>query len=199
MTTQSMRTDVFTGRTGEENRAEPWFWGFILADMSVFAMFFGAYLWRLGENRAEFTADASHLNLAAGTFNTIVLLLSSYAVVRALHLPRAAPSETARWLRLALAGGVVFVVVKFGEYAFALVHGHGLTTSEFYGYYFVLTALHLMHVGIGSILLACWLRVTARGHHPVSGRWAESSAGYWHMVDLIWIIIFALLYIGSHQ
>jgi nitric oxide reductase NorE protein len=66
-------------------------------------------------------------------------------------------------------------------------------------YYFALTGLHLMHVTIGAILVGTWLRSLRPGGRPASSLWAESSAGYWHMVDLLWLIIFSFLYIGSHS
>lgn len=178
---------------------EPWLWGFILADMSVFALFFCAYLWEFADEHAAFAADAAHLHLTAGFTNTVVLLLSSYAVVRAVLAQRnSVTSETACWLRWALAGAGVFVAVKAYEYTSGVIDGHGLTSTTFDGYYYVLTGLHLMHVGIGSILLTAWLRSLRPGAIHASRRWTESAAAYWHMVDLLWLIIFAFVYIGSH-
>lgn len=167
--------------------------------MSVFALFFGAYLWTFGNDSDSFRRDAASLILPLGVTNTVVLLASSYLVVRAVRYHRAALHVMSRrCLNWALAGAAVFVFIKSGEYAIEVANGHGLTSSPYFMYYFVLTGLHLMHVAIGSVLLGVWQRSLHPGRLPASRRWAESSAGYWHMVDLLWIVIFSFLYVGTH-
>lgn len=178
--------------------AEPGMWLFLLGDMSIFAMFFGAYLWALSEDREAFIRDASDLVLALGFANTLVLLGSSYAVARAVQMHRAANWVAARqWLGWALVAAAAFAVIKLTEYAMELVDGNGLTTSPFFMYYFVLTGLHLLHVAIGSLLLVIWRRSLAGQSAAHSQGRVESVAGYWHMVDLLWLLIFSFVYIGS--
>jgi nitric oxide reductase NorE protein len=173
------------------------FWLFLLADMTVFAGFFGAYLWAAGGRRAEFVADADALVLPLGLLNALVLVTSSWVVVRALAAHRDARHGAARrWLARALLGAGVFVAVKAVEYTLAATAGHGLTSSPFFSSYFVLTGLHLLHVAVGATLLVAWRR--SLSGTPVSARFAEGAAGYWHMVDLLWLVLFALLYVGSH-
>ncbi|MCV7221730.1 cytochrome c oxidase subunit 3 [Mycolicibacterium elephantis] len=172
------------------------FWGFIFADMTVFALFFIAYLWQFGSNRSEFRADAAHLVIWLGLTNALILLTSSYLVVRAVQKHRAG-TDARMLIGWALALAAAFALVKSGEYAIEISAGHTLKSSTFFMYYFVLTGLHLMHVLIGSTLLLTWWRGERSGR-PVSFRFAESAAGYWHMVDLLWILIFSFVYIGSH-
>ena len=177
--------------------AEPWLWGFILADMSVFAMFFIAYLWDFGSDRPAFVAEASHLVVALGVVNALVLLTSSFLVVRAVQTHRAGGDP-----RGALAGALLlsacFAVVKIAEYTLEIGDGHTLTSSTFFTYYYALTGLHLMHVAIGTVLLVVWRRSTRPGARRVSIPFVEGAAGYWHMVDLLWILIFSFVFIGSH-
>lgn len=178
--------------------AEPWMWIFILGDMSIFALFFGAYLWALSENRQAFISDASDLVLSLGFANTLVLLSSSYAVARAVQAHRVGNSgSTRQWLGWALVAAAAFAAIKLIEYGMELVEGNGLTSSPFFMYYFVLTGLHLMHVAIGSLLLIVWRRSLRDRSSLHSSRWTESVAGYWHMVDLLWLLIFSFVYIGS--
>ncbi len=178
---------------------ETWFWIFILADMSIFALFFGAYLWEFGIHREAFILDAEALSMPLGLINTLVLLTSSYVVVTAVHAHRRDDlTETRRRLAWALTGAAAFAVIKLTEYAFEIANGHSLTSSTFFMYYFVLTGLHLMHVAIGASLLAVWFRSLHKNAAACSREWAESAAGYWHMVDLLWLLIFSFLYIGSH-
>jgi nitric oxide reductase NorE protein len=180
--------------------AEPGLWGFLLADMTVFAGFFAFYLWSLGGSRAAFAADASALIVPLGLINTLVLLASSWTVVRAARAHSAGDWQSARrWLRLTLAGAVAFAVIKFSEYGVEIARGHTMTSSGFFMFYFVLTGMHLMHVTIGSGLVTRWYHSLRPGGRPASPLWAESAAGYWHMVDLLWLIIFSFLYIGSHS
>ncbi|MGE0217931.1 cytochrome c oxidase subunit 3 [Mycolicibacterium sp.] len=172
------------------------FWGFIFADMTVFVLFFVAYLWQFSNNRDEFRADAAHLVVWLGLLNALVLLTSSYLVVRAVQNRRAG-LDTRALIGWALASAAAFAVVKSVEYAIEINAGHTMTSSTFFMYYYVLTGLHLMHVGIGSALLTVWWRA-GRAGRAIGQRFAESAAGYWHMVDLLWILIFSFVYIGSH-
>ncbi len=172
------------------------FWGFIFADMTVFVFFFVAYLWQFGSHRSEFNSDAEHLVIWLGLVNALILLTSSWLVVRAVQNHRASIDARAL-IGWALTLATAFVVVKCFEYAIEIGAGHTLTSSTFFMYYFVLTGLHLMHVAIGSVLLTTWWRAERAGR-PVTPRFAESAGGYWHMVDLLWILIFSFVYIGSH-
>ena len=172
------------------------FWGFIFADMTVFVAFFVAYLWQFGDNRDEFRSEASHLVMWLGLVNAVVLLTSSYFVVRAVQNLRAGVDARVL-LGGALTSAATFAMVKSVEYAIEIGAGHTMTSSTFFMYYYVLTGLHLMHVAIGSILLTVWWRGERAGR-VVGQRFAESAAGYWHMVDLLWILIFSFVYIGSH-
>ncbi|MFT3792273.1 MAG: cytochrome c oxidase subunit 3 [Rudaea sp.] len=180
-----------------ETRVDGGMWAFLLLDMSVFMLFFGMFLWQMGGNRAAFVADADHLLLPLGLANTLLLLASSYAVVLASVANRAGDAAAAaRRLGWALAAGGAFAAVKVVEYTLEIGAGHTLTSSTFFTWYFVLTGLHLLHVGIGSLLLSHWRGQALRGQ-TCSPRWAESAGAYWHMVDLLWLLIVALVYVGD--
>ncbi|MFZ2174888.1 MAG: cytochrome c oxidase subunit 3 [Rhodococcus sp. (in: high G+C Gram-positive bacteria)] len=184
--------------TGRRIPGEAELWIFILGDLTVFAGFFIAYLWALRENTATFVHDSAELLIPLGLINTVVLLTSSYLVLMAVHHQRGGCVDAARrLLDVTLAGAGVFIACKTIEYALEVASGHGLASSEFFMYYFVLTGLHLLHVAIGSVLLLVWRRSTVAGRQAVSTRFAEGAAVYWHMVDLLWVIIFTLLYLGS--
>jgi len=112
---------------------------------------------------------------------------------------RAMRDERRRYLdpRLAVAGAAVgfcFIIVKAVEYNEKITAGITPSTNEFYMYYFVLTGLHLAHVIIGLGVLVALSRV-ARKPSPTRTHIAlfEGGACFWHMVDLLWIVIFPLL------
>ena len=99
-------------------------------------------------------------------------------------------------LRYALGIGSIFLVVKAFEYGSLFTSGISPVTNDFFMYYFVLTGLHLLHYLGGMVALVVTL-VRARKHGLNAGytRWIESVGVYWHMVDLIWIFLFPMLYL----
>jgi nitric oxide reductase NorE protein len=101
-----------------------------------------------------------------------------------------------RWFAAALACGLGFIALKAIEYAELFARGIAADDHPFFSYYFALTALHLGHVLIGSGLLAALVRASRRGLvKPLHLALAESAGCFWHMVDLLWIVLFPLLYL----
>jgi nitric oxide reductase NorE protein len=92
--------------------------------------------------------------------------------------------------------GLAFVVNKFIEYSMVIDDGHTIGTNMFYGYYFIFTAAHLLHLVLAMVGMAVVVRIarhevyTAKDH-----RWAEVFGAYWHLVDLLWVILFPLIYL----
>jgi nitric oxide reductase NorE protein len=137
------------------------------------------------------------LNTALGFVNTLLLLTSSLFVVLALQAARAGRSGLAPGLFGAAAlCGLGFLVVKVVEYREKATEGLSLLSNEFYMFYYVYTGIHLLHVLIGLGVLAFLL---ARSRKIVLGKrdivLLESGACYWHLVDLLWIVLFPLLYL----
>jgi len=169
-------------------------WVMVLGDMVIFAGYFVIFMIYRSMNRQEFLHAQQHLNIAIGVTNTVILLTSSWVVALAVQAVRAGEFEKST--RLVLAGGVggiAFMVLKGYEWASKIAAGH--TNSEtFYSFYYVITGVHLLHVLIGLIVLGVLVREL---RNPAKRRpWmAETGATYWHMVDLLWVIIFALFYV----
>jgi nitric oxide reductase NorE protein len=156
------------------------------------------YLQARGHNRELFAHSQTALNKNFGAINTLVLLTSSLLIVMAGHAIR-----SARWAhlaqRLTLAGaavGACFVVIKIVEYHDKVAGGITPTTNEFFTYYFVLTGLHLAHVVIGlAVLLALSRLARPAQRNATRIAFFEGGSCYWHMVDLLWIVIFALVFL----
>jgi nitric oxide reductase NorE protein len=176
---------------------EPGLWIFILGDMTLFGAFFLGYLVERRGDREAFAGSARALSGTLGTVNTVVLLTSSLVVVTALRNLRAArPRHAARLIGLAVALAATFAVLKTTEYRTLLVDGHQPAENSFFTYYFVLTGVHLLHLVVGAALLVALLvRTRRRPPHGGGLRFAEGVACYWHMVDLLWIALFPLLYL----
>ena len=177
---------------------EPGIWILLFGDMVVFTVLFAVYLNRRGHNEALFAASQAALNRTLGAVNTLVLLCSSMLIVLAALAFR---SEQWRHLapRLTVAGALVgscFVVVKVIEYHEKEAAGLTPSTNEFFMYYFVLTGLHLAHVVIGLIVLTVLSRLARKAAPtPTHIAFFEGGACFWHMVDLLWLIIFPLLFL----
>jgi nitric oxide reductase NorE protein len=176
-------------------------WIFILGDMTLFAAIMLVFLWDRRMQPAAFNEAAHQLLQPIGAVNTLVLLLSSYLVVRALTAHRAGRHGIAGHLVLGAIGcAAVFVGLKAVEYSSELSSGHTPASGTFFTFYFILTGLHLLHVVVGSALLLAWKGTLTRGRPWTTvQRFTEGIASYWHMVDLLWVAIFALVYLVSAE
>jgi nitric oxide reductase NorE protein len=176
-------------------------WIFLLGDMTLFAAIMLVFLWDRRAQPEVFTESAHQLLQPIGAINTLVLLLSSYLVVRALTAHQAGRHAAARQLVGGAIGcAAVFAGLKAVEYTSEISAGHTPASGTFFTFYFVLTGLHLLHVVIGSALLLAWQGVLKRGRAWVRTRGlVEGIACYWHMVDLLWVAIFALVYLVSAE
>lgn len=172
-------------------------WVFVIGDMAIFALFFGVFMYTRGHDPTAFTPGRPGLNRTLGAINMMLLLTGSLLVVLGVR------ATQRNWRRghsklfaCAAACGAGFVVIKAIEWSHVFAAGHSIGTNEFYSYYFVFTGIHLLHVLIGVALL---LRITVVTRtSPLTGRdktLAESGGIFWHMVDLLWIVLFALFYL----
>lgn len=178
---------------------EPGVWIFLFGDMVVFGVFFATFMYQRAQAPELFDASRHTLNIGIGLANTLVLLTSSLFVVtavRAIRLSRRGAAQL--MLAGALVCGLTFVGLKCVEYTAKVTAGHVPTENNFYLYFFILTGLHLFHVliGVGVLIL---LLTQARRRRLSATRMAvvEGGACFWHLVDLLWIVLFALLYLVS--
>jgi nitric oxide reductase NorE protein len=172
-------------------------WVAIGADSVIFAILFGSFMQARLQDPAVFEASRHTLNMHLGGVDTLILLTSSWSVALAVQAMKR--DQIDREPRLLLGGavtGLMFVASKSIEYFEKFAHGITPGTNPFYMWYFTLTGIHLIHVVVGTSLLTyLWVR-SWRGtydhlHRPVP----ESVASYWHLVDLLWIVLFPLLYL----
>ncbi|UXA17250.1 cytochrome c oxidase subunit 3 [Mycobacterium sp. SMC-4] len=174
-------------------------WVFLFGDMLVFGAFFVTFLVQRATAPEVFEAARTTLHLGVGVTNTLVLLTSSLFVVLSIAAQRAAlPVLAGRAALAAIACGAAFVALKVFEYASLAGAGHGPGENDFYLYYFILTGLHLFHVCLGLGALAFMASQARRSElSPTRTALVESAACFWHLVDLLWIVLFALLYLVS--
>lgn len=176
---------------------EPGVWILIFGEMTVFASIFASFLYYRQFDVAGFTAAQAHLTKAIGLANTLLLLTSSLFVAKGVEAARHGRHRAApRLFATALACALAFVALKSFEYFELFGAGIAVNSHAFFSFYFGLTALHLGHVVIGAILLGLLTMFTAQPFaRPSHYALVESAGCFWHMVDLLWIVIFPLLYL----
>ena len=201
MTEVAEESATGTGKTPRNTGArrhlpgDPSMWFFVIGDLIIFGAYFVAYMHYRGQDPDLFLQSQTRLNLNIGAANTIVLLTSSLFV--ALGTSAARAGKTADALRLfviALACGAAFPSLKLFEYVPEITVGLTPGTNLFFMYYFVMTGLHLCHVLLGLVIL-CFVIRNLRGPAAPRISFVETGATYWHMVDILWLILFALLYL----
>lgn len=183
------------------------------------ALFFGglllAYAWGRASHPEGFTAASRHTDIVLGTLNTAVLLCSSaLAALAALHAREAAWPSCRRCLLAAAGLGVLFLCIKGAEYrqewteglfpgpGFRLGDDHTppVGSAMFFQFYFTATALHALHLMIG-IGLMVWqaLHPPPPDHPGQAVSRVEATTLYWHFVDMVWIVLYPLLYLGGRH
>ncbi|KAA0010331.1 cytochrome c oxidase subunit 3 family protein [Billgrantia pellis] len=167
----------------------PLMWVLILSEVVVFTAFFALYAWHRAGDVTGFNAAQRELDPLMGGLNTLVLLTSGLCVALAVEAIAAARRRRARqWLAASMGLGALFCVIKVIEYGGKFSAGITPETHLFFGYYYGLTAFHFAHVlfGLGLLTLVTWRTSTEN---------VETAAAFWHMVDLIWILLYPLIYL----
>jgi nitric oxide reductase NorE protein len=170
-------------------------WVFVLGDLVIFSTYFIIFMVYRSQQRQLFLESQQHLSLNIGVLNTLLLLASSWFVARSVQLTRA--GDYNRAMRLTVFGGlcgVAFILIKVYEWSAKISHGMTFPSNGFFMFYYMLTGVHLFHVALGLVFLGV---VFFELRNPRLRRvsMVETGATYWHMVDLLWIVIFALLYV----
>jgi len=174
---------------------QPDMWMFVLFESLLFTGYFSVYLVSRTQNEELYLRSQAALDLRIGVFNTIALLLSSWAIARCVKASREGAYRPALInASLTILFGVVFLVSKVLEWVKEIHLGNTFTSNEFFQHYFFLTSIHCIHVLIGFIVLGV---VVFQLWSPVrrSQQLVETCATYWHTVDFLWVLIFALLYV----
>ena len=172
-------------------------WIFIYAEMLAFGVLFVAYAFARANDVALFNASQLTLSLSSGFINTLVLITSSYFMVRGVDaIKRGLSQQCVHWLTGTFLLGGVFVGIKAVEFNEKFADGISMSTNNFYMFYLSLTFFHLMHVLMGMVIIAFIIVKANRGEYDAQHFvGVETGASFWHMVDFLWVILFPLIYI----
>ena len=185
-------------------------WLFLGTEVLLFAGLFLGYSVYRHLYHATFHEASRHLNLVMGTVNTVVLISSSFTVAMAYHSVKIGRNKTAAGLLIfTILCALTFLVIKGFEYQHKFEEGalpgqwfhfhemEGMPgASLFFSVYFLATGLHAFHVIVGMAILIWVLARLMRGEFTPTYNIAVELGGlYWHLVDLVWIFLFPLLYL----
>ncbi|WP_323005932.1 cytochrome c oxidase subunit 3 [Pseudorhodobacter sp.] len=164
-------------------------WVLIISELLVFGGGLLAFLAVRITDPAGFALAQDSLHRTAAGVNTVVLVTSGYLAARAVGYATAGKIAATRWALLAASAlGVVFLVIKFAEFADKAALGIRPETHPFYTFYYLLTGFHAAHVIAGLVIFAMLaLRPTPRN--------LQVGAAFWHMVDLVWVLLFPVIYL----
>lgn len=167
----------------------PFMWILILSELAVFGAFLMGFAGARLATPDLFAESQAQLSRVYGGLNTLVLVTSGWFAALAVRNRAEDRIGRARlWLGAAAALGFVFLGVKVVEYADKIAAGHVLEANTFWTLYWLMTGFHALHVvaGIGILALVAW---------KASLENLETGTAFWHMVDLIWVLIYPVIYL----
>jgi nitric oxide reductase NorE protein len=171
-------------------------WIVIYLELLTFGIAFAALAFYGSEIREEFHNDSQLLNREIATTNTILLLTSGFFVARAVQFFKTKNwQKTVQFLGWAMWPGLGFLVLKMIEYYSKIEAGIGMDYSTFYIFYWLLTAFHWIHVLVGLVILFVIRQTIIKKQNEASFEDLDAGAAFWHMCDLIWLILFPILYL----
>ncbi len=190
-------------------------WLFLATEILLFGGLFAGFAIYRWQYLSEFAHASEHLNWKMGALNTAILIFSSYAVVLGVDAAQHGENKKVKkWMLVTLLCGCGFLVVKFFEYKSKYEHGLFPGTVDhitniafnspefnaqykmFFGLYYCMTGLHALHVIIGMGIIF-WIYLLAKKNRFSTDYYTPVEVGglYWHLIDLIWIYLFPLLYL----
>ena len=172
------------------------FWTFIGSECLLFGTLISTYLIYEGRSVSGPTTREI-LNIPLTSVSTFVLLMSSLAMVLSLAAVSRGDKRQARiWLAATVGLGLVFLAGQIYEFNQFVHEGLTITTNLFGSTFFTLTGTHGLHVAVGVIWLTTLLIMSLRGNlGPEKTTTVEIAGLYWHFVDVVWIVIFTVVYL----
>jgi nitric oxide reductase NorE protein len=180
-------------------------WLVIYVELITFGLMFVGYAFSRRADVALFNQSQLALNQTSGFIDTLILITGSYFVLKAVNAVKDATGEeikpanllASKWLMASVVFGLMFLLNKVLEFSDIFAQGIDLSTNKFFMFYLLLTMFHFMHVTLGTIILFNIYRRTRskNGYSAEDTRGIETGAVYWHLVDVLWIVLFPLIYI----
>lgn len=169
-------------------------WIIIFLELITFGMALVAFVYYGTEEAEVFHQSKLQLNPTIGAINTIFLLTSGLFIANAVHFyKKGKTKKSSFFFKLTMLGGVLFLLLKSYEYYTKIANGITLDTNTFYTFYWMLTGFHIIHVLIGLVILVITERNINKNKAELED--VEASAAFWHMCDIIWLLLFPTIYL----
>lgn len=172
-------------------------WFLMILELFTFIGASMVFLYYKRDAQDEFKVGQEFLNKTIGTINTIILITSGYFIANAVHYMRLNNYRLASIAtKISLVLGILFLIIKGLEFYQKISLGIGFEYSTFFTFYWLLTGFHFVHVLFGIGLLTYLILALKNKKYTSDNMFdLESIVTYWHMCDLIWILIFPILYL----
>ncbi|MCC6186648.1 MAG: cytochrome c oxidase subunit 3 [Chitinophagaceae bacterium] len=169
-------------------------WIVIFLELFTFAAALLVMVYFGRDERELFGQSAAQLNKIVGSVNTVVLISSGFLMALATkELKQGHTDKTAQYLKFTILGGCLFVVIKSIEYYSKIQAGFSIDYDTFFSFYWMLTFFHLLHVVVGVVILSVqYWKLRKASVNPED---FEAGAAFWHLCDLIWLLIFPVIYL----
>ncbi len=171
-------------------------WIIIFLELITFGMAMIAFVYYGSEQAEVFHQSRLQLNTTFGAVNTVFLLTSGFCMANAVHQFKEKNSQKSSfYFKLTMLGGTLFILLKGIEYYTKIESGISLETNIFFTFYWLLTGFHLIHVIMGLVILAWTNYGMTKKNSDTQIEDVEACAAFWHMCDLIWLLLFPILYL----
>ncbi|WP_419902298.1 cytochrome c oxidase subunit 3 [Kiloniella sp.] len=164
-------------------------WILIISELMVFGLLLAGYSLKFIEAPDLFLSSQAQLSRLIGGLNTLVLITSGLFAALANEARKTSKITLTRgYLAITAAFGLLFLVLKFYEYSDKAALGISIETNSFYTLFYLMTGFHAAHVIFGLLILGLVSVYSSREN-------IQTACAFWHMVDLIWLILYPILYL----
>lgn len=171
-------------------------WILITLELITFGIALIALVAQSKENPQIYHASRLMLNTTFGAINTVFLLVSGFFMATSVHsFKQQKFDKTLFYLRLTMLGGFLFLGLKSIEYYEKLNMGLVLDYNTFFSFYWLLTGFHVIHVLVGLVILSFFYFSLKQQKKEALLEDIEAGAAFWHMCDLIWLLLFPVIYL----
>lgn len=171
-------------------------WMIIFLELITFGIALIAMVFYAKEEPEVFHNSRLLLNPVYGVINTIFLITSGYFIAQSIHyLKEGDLKKSSSFMQFSILGGILFLAMKGMEYYEKVEAGTTMGYNTFFSFYWMLTLFHMVHVLVGLVVLISILVSLKKKPATVKLEDAEAGAAFWHMCDLIWILLFPVIYL----
>jgi nitric oxide reductase NorE protein len=171
-------------------------WIIIFLELFTFGIALIAMVYYGNQEPVIFHESRLQLNVTFGTINTVLLLTSGFYMANTVHELKQKNNPKARkYLLATMLFGVLFLLLKSIEYGAKIDAGLVMSSNTFFSFYWMLTLFHVVHVIVGLVILASVYLGLKKENSTMEMEDVEASGAFWHMCDLIWLLLFPVIYL----